>query len=61
MKKIYNVYDRNRKIIHQVPIKEQAQTIAYNMAKRSGEIFCADNDMGNKTWYGKGGFICNMM
>lgn len=57
--KLFMVYDKNGFIVEKTPVYEQAHAIARNMAYRTGEIYGADNKIGCKSWYGKGGFICN--
>lgn len=57
---LFRVYDKENRVVATSPLEEQAKTIARNRAMRTGEIYGADNSrFHNKSWYGKGGFICN--
>lgn len=61
MTNVFRVYNEKREVILTVPVEAQAHAIARNKAKRDGLIYGADNSrFHNKSWYGKGGFICNM-
>lgn len=57
--KVFWIYDENRRRVSKTPILEQAIGYCKLAAKRTGKLFACDNEIGNKSWYGPTGFICN--
>ncbi len=58
--KLYWIYDEDRNRITKTPVLAQAHAYARSASRRTGNPYACDNGIGNKSWYVKGQFVCNM-